>query len=581
MLAEPTEALLALLMVATYSTVGLLASWAALGIGPWFMRLLPLGIAGAVVLAIPAPELAVVICVQAAIVFVSLIGWRIARTTSSSRCSGSSSLLSGCWINGRVSYSILDLLMATVVVAAVLTGYQRYSTRPAMDRPQLVLLGSCLGGVTLVAAWSGLSRQRWSYRIVGTALGLVLAASILTLAGSFLDAITDQSQLVWNWSAILAASAIVQIAVVASLRGVPWGFKSACAYPASVLWRRSVSAIACLTIALPAVGVGARLAWRAPLPPPAAAPVPNGYEELLRAGVPLAQAGLSSLRPVRHHPWAREWIKRISRPHLEAARAGMTHSALVTVRYDESGAGRSTLEALHQLAVAFEMESEFAVQEGRDGDAMGILVDALRLGKMASDGGVFQNLDFGTSIRFRYGIQPLSRLRHRLSAEDRRTLLAALTDLELADESPASRLVRDRAWFDRSFNWQQRLARLLENAAYQTDWNAVVVGLRARDATMLRLLICEVAIDMHRMELGRDPDELAELAPSILAEIPLDPYSDRAFIYRRQEVGHVLYSVGADRVDNDGRPATGLFAPGDIVLDQYEFRGVPFAADAR
>lgn len=55
---------------------------------------------------------------------------------------------------------------------------------------------------------------------------------------------------------------------------------------------------------------------------------------------------------------------------------------------------------------------------------------------------------------------------------------------------------------------------------------------------------------------------LAELVPGDLAELPLDPWSGKPFVYRQrseQEVKdnpkgwpYVLYSVGPDRVDNGG-----------------------------
>lgn len=82
-----------------------------------------------------------------------------------------------------------------------------------------------------------------------------------------------------------------------------------------------------------------------------------------------------------------------------------------------------------------------------------------------------------------------------------------------------------------------------------------------RDGTLVML-----AIERHRMRVGRLPSTLDELVPIDIAELPLDPWSGKPFVYRplsEQEVNdnpkgwpYVLYSVGPDRVDNGGEAWT-------------------------
>jgi hypothetical protein len=67
-----------------------------------------------------------------------------------------------------------------------------------------------------------------------------------------------------------------------------------------------------------------------------------------------------------------------------------------------------------------------------------------------------------------------------------------------------------------------------------------------------------LALEVYRGEQGAYPATLASLAPDILGELPLDPYGGRPMGYRLLERdpygrGYLLYSVGADGVDNGGK----------------------------
>jgi hypothetical protein len=46
---------------------------------------------------------------------------------------------------------------------------------------------------------------------------------------------------------------------------------------------------------------------------------------------------------------------------------------------------------------------------------------------------------------------------------------------------------------------------------------------------------------------------MEELAPTYLPEVPLDLFSGKSLIYRPAENGYLLYSVGVNRRDDQGR----------------------------
>ena len=53
---------------------------------------------------------------------------------------------------------------------------------------------------------------------------------------------------------------------------------------------------------------------------------------------------------------------------------------------------------------------------------------------------------------------------------------------------------------------------------------------------------------------GAYPDTLNKLAPEFLDVIPVDPFTGQALVYRKNETGFVLYSVGPDMKDDNGTP---------------------------
>ncbi|MBI5383395.1 MAG: hypothetical protein HZA90_01770 [Verrucomicrobia bacterium] len=65
-----------------------------------------------------------------------------------------------------------------------------------------------------------------------------------------------------------------------------------------------------------------------------------------------------------------------------------------------------------------------------------------------------------------------------------------------------------------------------------------------------------VALSIERFRLthqGALPEQLDRLVPGFLARVPTDPFDGQPLRFRRLEKGYVVYSVGHDRKDNNGR----------------------------
>jgi hypothetical protein len=57
----------------------------------------------------------------------------------------------------------------------------------------------------------------------------------------------------------------------------------------------------------------------------------------------------------------------------------------------------------------------------------------------------------------------------------------------------------------------------------------------------------------YQQDHGRYPEKLDELVPKYLVNIPNDFFSDKPLIYRPEGKGYLLYSVGPNGTDEEGR----------------------------
>jgi hypothetical protein len=70
------------------------------------------------------------------------------------------------------------------------------------------------------------------------------------------------------------------------------------------------------------------------------------------------------------------------------------------------------------------------------------------------------------------------------------------------------------------------------------------------------LLLVSLGLQAYRREHGTYPEGLSALVPGYLKAVPADPYGSGELLrYFRRGASHVLYSIGPDGVDDQGRPA--------------------------
>lgn len=80
--------------------------------------------------------------------------------------------------------------------------------------------------------------------------------------------------------------------------------------------------------------------------------------------------------------------------------------------------------------------------------------------------------------------------------------------------------------------------------------NSVEVETRRR--TAIRIFRVTLALERYRLATNRLPNDLSELAPAYIEELPIDPYTGENFHYRPHDDGYLIYSVYHDLEDDGG-----------------------------
>ena len=74
-----------------------------------------------------------------------------------------------------------------------------------------------------------------------------------------------------------------------------------------------------------------------------------------------------------------------------------------------------------------------------------------------------------------------------------------------------------------------------------------------------------LACKIYRNQEGRWPENIASLVPDILEKEPVDPFTGNPYIYKLQEDGFIVYSVGSNEKDDEGR---GTFQVTKLVTEK-------------
>lgn len=303
----------------------------------------------------------------------------------------------------------------------------------------------------------------------------------------------------------------------------------------------------------------AALAYRWLHPPftPPVLPVPNGYDDLLRAAemIPARTGFYDEMEPDELAA-----IVAQNKPALILARDALGKEIGVPVDWSRnlatSGVDPMLLDqasAMREICRAFAADMRDKRAHEQTNEAVSVGIDAFRLGNQCYRGGLVVNYLVGVAVQG-IAIHELRQLVVEYPTV-RSEILQRLVPL-LGKGEPAEDVVQREVQFSRSAlrgpqGWIMRLnyrtlRKLMEPAIQAVRQSA------ARSAAQQRLFVIHLALGAYRDAHGSWPNVLTDLSPEILKVVPPDPYVDAPFVYRVEADGYRLYSVGENRVDDGG-----------------------------
>ncbi len=67
------------------------------------------------------------------------------------------------------------------------------------------------------------------------------------------------------------------------------------------------------------------------------------------------------------------------------------------------------------------------------------------------------------------------------------------------------------------------------------------------------VLLAGIAVARYQKSNGQYPDDLGALVPKFLKAVPIDPLNETPLVYKTTDDGFLLYSIGTDQEDDEGR----------------------------
>lgn len=302
---------------------------------------------------------------------------------------------------------------------------------------------------------------------------------------------------------------------------------------------------------------------------PARAPLPNpnGYDDFVQAG----QAVVGT--PSDYSTMSVDNLRALVSTNAEALRVlrlGLTRRCATPLDSILTNAGTisSQLASIKHLAFLLAAEGRLLELDNRPGEAARSYTQVIQFANELSRGGALITRLVGIACE-NLGEHPLARLVPKLSAAEARSVIVELEKIDATHVTWAETVQNER-YFVRSELRGYRNP-LIHLVSWWTTWRTVqkVETRHNMIVAQERLLTTELALRCCQAEGRPLPAQLDGLVTNYLSRLPADPFSAHPLVYHLRGTNWLLYSVGPDRVDDGGNPASRSSTPitGDLRFD--------------
>jgi hypothetical protein len=555
------------LLIASVAAAGaLVAIWAATSSRHWFWRALAIWAFVAAMLPIRAYEPALVFAIS--LLLVALVVRSVNWLNLRGQANDPVAIQSAFAFRFRLSDVLLAMFLLGLALAAMTHVARNLTKREFHPRTvnEIILPAAAVVAVA-VLCWCivcGL-RRRWAsvaLIVAIPALGWFLWSELpwlLLLDSKFSFYYVMPSQDLDRLAFLLTILGLAEFAglvviVLAALRYAPSSIHRSRFWP-------SVRIGGCVVLGCGLGLLYVQMLWLAPFPP-SLVPSNNNYariREIAEQVERLNESSLASADLEANDPEAAEQLRDLYRELLallDSPNALPDDLSTGGWRALDARTSSEWFSTSRVLGRALAAESQSAAGSSDRERAVEMALADLRFGIMHCRNAIMIDALVGLAVLGNGGKQ-LAVLRERVDPATSRKIGEALRSLESGIEPESTVIRRDMAFCERAYGWQARLSNILEEITepppeQRESWRAFVDAVN-RWRAISRLLQTDLALRRYRDRHSSLPSTLAELVPDELPNVPIDPFSGQALIYRAADGDFTLYSVGRDRQDNAGR----------------------------
>lgn len=277
---------------------------------------------------------------------------------------------------------------------------------------------------------------------------------------------------------------------------------------------RCVVVLAVLTLLLQGANW---LARRSLVLPPV--PEPNGYVELLKAAAVVEESsrGIVELSDDE----IRSLTER-NEPALLRARSVLAMESGVPVMAQQEWIEQHQAELgkFKRLATAFGAAGRVALLDGNTNLAVRAHLDVIRLGQAVSCGGLMLDAMVGLALEAS-GAAGLHAMVSQLSAEECKSTLRLVEELDATRQTAERILETERRWAKQTFGLIQQLGGLLMRKTLAKAAERFKSRHDESGARIRRLMV-RLAARAYELETGLRPSKPADLVPRYLKSVPID-----------------------------------------------------------
>lgn len=568
-----TELLVSLLLVTTFVCVGLLALWAANSPRHWFLRALVVFAVLAPLQAIPAYDLYLTFAIAIALAWFTLIAIRWGRRRRQRKLSGSTPA------TASPRFSLRSALFVTASLAIALAVGTHVPSETWRIWPAWMISAFMLWiGIFPIWLTANPHLGRWlriCFFLTSSALlafGFnIWGGALFTLISFTVFATQPNTIPWWHWFGVTAVAQLLLYVgnAIGGLR-IPGAGRRVitewAVVPPSHHLRPVLFSIFLVAISFAPIGT----IWELLHPTPAPleqVPMPNGIEEIVKLGQRLEQCAVLKLDDQDVIDFDRLTVAVAAQQadYAELSRV-LEVPGWIAVRYDNTYLDTDDLSSRRRVCRFLSAKCDVEIRAKRMDDAIATELAMLKLADRFHQGGVAVDFLVASACD---GIahDQIYKSIELFDKQQCAVMQQQLASVESHRRGIEDVLLREHIYMQRTMGWVSQLVefigRLASDSPAGWDVDEAVANSYHRTLAIERMLILKLAIRAYQLDHGVPPTQLAQLVPTYISTIPIDPFdpTGQPLRYRVTADGYALYSVDRDGNDDAARPA-----PEDVVM---------------